>query len=287
LKGHQGKIYSMHWAEQGTSLVSAAQDGVLIVWDGITTNKTHGIPLRCAWVMTCAFAPSWTVVAWSGLDNNCSIYQLADNVDTPARELSGHNGHLSSCRFLNNTQILTSSGDQTCVLWDIETGKALHKFVDHDGDVLSVSLSSDFNLFVSGSTDSTAKLFDLRTKSIAQMSFLSHHDDINSVQFFPNDSAFGTGSEDKTCKLFDIRYAGDLSSYDSDKGVTSIAFSKSGKILFSSYSFSGGVKVWDTLKGTQLSELKGHKASVSSIGVSGDGRALCSASWDHTLKIYA
>lgn len=287
LKGHQGKIYSMHWAEEGHSLVSAAQDGVLIVWDGITTNKTYGIPLRCAWVMTCAFAPSGTVVACGGLDNTCSIYHLGENVDSPSRELTGHNGHLSSCRFLNNSQILTSSGDQTCVLWDIESGKPVHKFTDHDGDVLSVSLSSDNNLFVSGSTDSTAKLFDLRTKKIAQMSFLSHHEDVNAVQFFPNDQAFGTGSEDKTCKLFDIRFAGDLNSYDSDKGVTSVAFSKSGNMFFSSYSFTGIIKVWDTLKAQQLAELKGHKSSVSSIGISGDGRALCSASWDQTLKIYA
>jgi len=287
LKGHQGKIYSMHWAEEGYSLVSAAQDGVLIVWDGLTTNKIHGIPLRCTWVMTCAFAPSGNIVACGGLDNICSIYNLSD-VQNPARELTGHNGHLSSCRFLNNARILTSSGDQTCVLWDIETGKPLNKFTDHDGDVLSVSLSSDQSTFVSGSTDATAKIFDIREARIAQMSFLSHHEDVNSVQFFPNDQAFGTGSEDKTCKIFDIRYAGDLATYESDTGATSVAFSKTGKLFFSSYSFNGNVKVWDTLKGAKISELKAHKENpVSSIGVSGDGRALCTASWDKTLKIFA
>ena len=44
-------------------LVSASQDGKLIVWDGYTTNKVHAIPLRSSWVMTCAYSPSGNFVA--------------------------------------------------------------------------------------------------------------------------------------------------------------------------------------------------------------------------------
>ena len=35
LKGHLAKIYAMHWAEDKVSLVSASQDGKLLVWDGM------------------------------------------------------------------------------------------------------------------------------------------------------------------------------------------------------------------------------------------------------------
>ena len=55
------------------NLVSASQDGKLIVWDGYTTNKVHAIPLRSSWVMTCAYAPSGNYVACGGLDNICSV----------------------------------------------------------------------------------------------------------------------------------------------------------------------------------------------------------------------
>lgn len=57
------------------NLVSASQDGKLIVWDSYTTNKVHAIPLRSSWVMTCAYAPSGSFVACGGLDNICSIYR--------------------------------------------------------------------------------------------------------------------------------------------------------------------------------------------------------------------
>ena len=81
LKGHFAKVYALSWcpseADKHKNLVvSASQDGKLIVWDAISTNKKAAIPLRSSWVMTCAFSPSGTKVACGGLDNVCSIYSL-------------------------------------------------------------------------------------------------------------------------------------------------------------------------------------------------------------------
>ena len=80
LKGHFAKIYAMHWCDNegdvGKQLVSASQDGKLIVWNAQSTNKVHAIPLRSSWVMTCAFSPTGKKVACGGLDNVCSIYNL-------------------------------------------------------------------------------------------------------------------------------------------------------------------------------------------------------------------
>ena len=50
-----------------------------------------------------------------GLDNICSIYSLRTregNVRV-TKELQGHTGYLSCCRFLDDSKILTSSGDMT------------------------------------------------------------------------------------------------------------------------------------------------------------------------------
>lgn len=78
-------------------------------------HQVHAIPLRSSWVMTCAYAPSGSYVACGGLDNICSIYSLKTregNVRV-SRELPGHTGYLSCCRFLDDNQIVTSSGDMT------------------------------------------------------------------------------------------------------------------------------------------------------------------------------
>lgn len=41
LRGHLAKIYAMHWGSDSRNLVSASQDGKLIVWDSHTTNKVN------------------------------------------------------------------------------------------------------------------------------------------------------------------------------------------------------------------------------------------------------
>lgn len=56
-------------------------------------------------------------------------------------------------------------------------------------------------------------------------------------------------------------------------GITSVAFSVSGRILFAGYD-DFNVNVWDTLKGERVGVLTGHENRVSCLGVSSDGMAL-------------
>ena len=148
LRGRLAKIYAMHWGTDSRLLVSASQDGKLIIWDSYTTNKVHAIPLRSSRVMTCAYGPSGNYVACGGLDNICSIYNLKTREGNARvnRELAGHTGYLSCCRFLDDNQIVTGSGDTTCALWDIETGQQTTTFTGYTGDVMSLSLAPDTRL---------------------------------------------------------------------------------------------------------------------------------------------
>jgi guanine nucleotide-binding protein G(I)/G(S)/G(T) subunit beta-1 len=241
LKGHFGKVYALHWSGTSKDLVSASQDGKLIVWDAMNNVKTQAIPLRSSWVMTCAFEQSkGNLVACGGLDNLCSIYQLNQpQISRSFRELAAHDGYLSCCRFIGENSILTSSGDQTCMLWDIELGQSKQTFADHEGDVMSISVlpSVDPNMFISGSCDSLAKVWDIRTGKCT-MTLRGHESDINSVTLFPDGKSFGTGSDDTTCRFFDIRSCGQVSEFRSDNivcGITSVSFSRSGRIMFAGY----------------------------------------------------
>ncbi|XP_012327683.1 guanine nucleotide-binding protein subunit beta-4 isoform X1 [Aotus nancymaae] len=289
LRGHLAKIYAMHWGYDSRLLVSASQDGKLIIWDSYTTNKMHAIPLRSSWVMTCAYAPSGNYVACGGLDNICSIYNLKTregNVRV-SRELPGHTGYLSCCRFLDDSQIVTSSGDTTCALWDIETAQQTTTFTGHSGDVMSLSLSPDMRTFVSGACDASSKLWDIRD-GMCRQSFTGHVSDINAVSFFPNGYAFATGSDDATCRLFDLRADQELLLYSHDNiicGITSVAFSKSGRLLLAGYD-DFNCNVWDTLKGDRAGVLAGHDNRVSCLGVTDDGMAVATGSWDSFLRIW-
>ncbi len=77
-------------------------------------------------------------------------------------------------------------------------------------------------------------------------------------QFFPNGNAFTTGSDDATCRLFDLRADQELMMYSHDNiicGITSVAFSKSGRLLLAGYD-DFNCNVWDTLKGERAGKSK-------------------------------
>eukprot|EP00478_Filoreta_tenera_P000721 GABV01000726.1.p1 GENE.GABV01000726.1~~GABV01000726.1.p1 ORF type:complete len:248 (-),score=70.09 GABV01000726.1:135-878(-) len=247
--------------------------------------------------MTCAFAPSGRFVACGGLDNLCSVYDVhlrsdhngaSARPDIPQVELAHHEGYLSCCRFINDNKIVTSSGDSTCIYWDIETKTPEVIFADHIGDVMSVSVARDGNTFVSGSCDANAKFWDIRQRRCVG-TFPGHDSDINSVHLHRNDKTFGTGSDDSTCRLFDLRCLRQLNVYMTDAilcGITSVCFSESGKYLFAGYD-DYNVHVWDTLTGMLTQTLSGHENRVSCLGVNSDGRALGTGSWDTLLKVWA
>mmetsp|Transcript_24886 Transcript_24886/g.44965 ORF Transcript_24886/g.44965 Transcript_24886/m.44965 type:complete len:346 (-) Transcript_24886:289-1326(-) len=293
LKGHFGKVYAMNWAGDSQTLVSASQDGKLIVWNAYTTNKVQAIPLRSSWVMTCAFEQTkGNLIACGGLDNVCSIYNIQQQSTNAraAKELVGHDGYLSCCRFVDEGHVVTSSGDSSCIYWDVDTGEVVKTFTDHTGDVMSVAVSTEnSNIFVSGSVDTTAKIWDLRNGKCVQ-THTGHTQDINSVAFFPDGFAIGTGSDDSSCRLFDMRCYGEVNKFQSDKitcGITSVAFSKSGRLMFGGYD-DFNTYAWDTLANQSVFALQGpHENRVSCLGVNGKGDALCTGSWDTNLKIWA
>ncbi|KAL3908624.1 MAG: hypothetical protein SGILL_008415, partial [Bacillariaceae sp.] len=77
LKGHFGKITALHWAGDSRSVVSASQDGNLLVWNAVTANKLQSITLKSSYVMAVGMEPSkGNLVACGGLDNLCTVYKV-------------------------------------------------------------------------------------------------------------------------------------------------------------------------------------------------------------------
>jgi len=353
--GHFGKIYDLQWCpdETSKSLVSASQDGNLIVWDAHTTYKVFAIPLRgtASWVMTCAYAPGGNLVACGGLDNICSIYDVRQCsqqnyiyqpqpgeqistglwggsgspplVPTPMpvvmlppsppnnfvaatthtngrqtssnsgvgrvkRDFYGHTSYISCCRFLDESRILTTSGDGSCLLWDVETGCRLMVYKRNSRDLLNVAVSPDHRTFVTGGCDHKATLWDVNSGSVVSV-FAGHEADINAVRFFPAGMGIGSASDDGTCRFFDIRASRELAKYTCDDirdGLISLAFSLSGRLICAGGE-DGRCYLWDTLRGDLVETLDGHKDAVSCLSFSPDGTALCTGGWDSQIKVFS
>jgi len=291
LKGHINKVNSVHYSGDSRHCVTGSLDGKLIIWDTYSGNKVQVIPLRSAWVMSVAFSPSGNYVACGGMDNMCTVYDVnnRDGSGTAKmiRELAGYDGFLSSCRFLNDKTLLTGSGDMKICQWDIESGKKTTDFVAHNGDVVSISLSSDANMYVTGSVDKTCRLWDVREDKPKQ-TFFGHSSDVNSVCFHPSGQAFATASEDKTARLFDIRSDQQVALYEppnKTSGFTSCGLSLSGRFILCG-SDDNNVHIWDTLKVAHNGTLQGHENRVTSLSVAPNGLAVSTCSWDQNVRVW-
>jgi guanine nucleotide-binding protein G(I)/G(S)/G(T) subunit beta-1 len=287
LKGHAQKVYSLDWAEEKPYVVSASQDGRMVVWDCVTGCKMNAIP--SSWTMACAFSPDARFVSNGGMKNDITVYSLKEPEGSLSLTLKGHNGYISKLRYWDNKQLLSSSGDGTCMLWDLESGNSKITFEGHGGDVQSVAPFVAQNIFVSGSVDKTAKIWDVRNKACVQTFYEGHTMDVNDAQFFPNGNAIVTACDDGKLRLFDLRAGRMMSEYTDSQikpGVSSVAFSLSGRLIFSGHD-DFTCRVWDTLYGELLTTLTSHDEKVSCLGISKDGMALATGSWDNTVLIWA
>ncbi|AGO11350.1 AaceriACR097Wp [[Ashbya] aceris (nom. inval.)] len=341
LKGHNNKVSSFRWSSDSKTILSASQDGFMLLWDAATGLKRNAIPLHSQWVLSCAMCPNGNLVASAGLDNNCTIYRVSrkDRIQQNIVSIfKGHTCYISEIEFLDDNAILTASGDMTCALWDITKSKRINEYADHLGDVLSLSVApleteGGGNIFASGGSDGYLYIWDKRASTSVQ-SFFVGDSDVSKVKFFRNGNTIATGSDDGWTNLYDLRsdcriahYSLSRSLHDAtsgqqqayitskmeytappntlarassyspaartvassfidNQGVISIDFSRSGRLMYVSYT-EFGCAVWDLIKGEIIGKLDGHSDRISGVATSPDGLAICTGSWDTTMKVWS
>lgn len=132
LKGHSAKVYGFDFCKSNPKyIVSSSQDGKLIVWNFFSTHKLYVIILKCSWVLTCAYSPNGKAVVSGGLDNTIYYYKLGDEeVPEDPDEYKGHDQCINALKFVDDDQLLSTSGDATVMLWDIEGKKVKQLLLD-------------------------------------------------------------------------------------------------------------------------------------------------------------
>ncbi|CAK1584150.1 unnamed protein product [Parnassius mnemosyne] len=292
LKGHQSKVLCSDWSPDKRHIVSSSQDGKIIIWDAFTATKELTISMPSTWVMACAYAPSGNMVAAGGLDNKVTVFPLGGSDEEPTarkRTVATHTSYMSCCLFPNtDRQLLTGGGDGTCALWDVESGQLLQSFQAHGADVtcLDAAAAEPGDTFVSGGCDRAALVWDMRSGHAVQ-AFDAHLSDVTSARFHPAGDALATGCDDSCCRLFDLRADREVARYGKDSiifGVNSVDWSVSGRLLFAGYSDYTAC-AWDALRAARVCVLCGHEHRVTRVQLAPDGTALCTASWDATLRV--
>lgn len=254
----------------------------------VTEMATHDGFISC-----CRFLSSNEVITSSA---DSTIIQWDISRSQPVSIFAEHTADVMYIAMQpNNTKSVfaSCSVDKTCKLWDIRTStkSSVHSIGNfHTSDINAIDfIPCDSNVFGTSSQDGTVRLFDIR--SLNELAcFVSPAPPASSTN---QESGYMTtnGNNNNNGSGNNNGGIGGSGGYEDDStdGYTSIAFSKSGRIVFAGHT-NGSIHAYDTIQTKESPTFtlnNAHDRTVSDIGVSPVGDALCSAGWDGTIKVWA
>jgi guanine nucleotide-binding protein subunit beta-2-like 1 protein len=199
--------------------------------------------------------------------------------------LRGHSGWVT--QIATTTQypdmVISSSRDKSIIVWkltrdDLSYGIPQKCLKGHSHFVSDVTMSSDGNFALSGSWDSTLRLWDLQTQKTTRR-FVGHSKDVLSVAFSADNRQIVSGSRDKTIKLWNT--LGVCKYTIQDEGHTEwtscVRFSPNQQNpIIVSAGWDRIVKVWNLTNCKLKTNHHGHTGYVNTVAVSPDG-SLCAS----------
>lgn len=178
---------------------------------------------------TCKFDHSGHCFAVADEDGIVTIMSSYPS-SRPSRRWEAHeNAIFDICWSPDQVKILTASGDQFCVLWDVSSKQKVRTFKGHCGSVKTIDFSPfDPNVFASGSRDGKIIMWDVRVAKasglvlgIPSAHFLkenvkitpgrkklksdTHKTSVTCVLFQNEHTLVSSGSDDGNIKIWDMR----------------------------------------------------------------------------------
>lgn len=208
--------------------------------------------------------------------------------------------YVRSVVFSNTgSQLLAAGEDGTVQLWSLAQRERMHTFTGHASDVNSVAFSPvDSCTFASGSSDGTARLWDLNTGKWTRklVSDQSRGNDpgtegtVTCVGYSPDGRVVGVGNMDESLSLFDSRSNDCIARHEGHRdGVYGLSFSPCGQTIAVT-SLGGGVSLWDLAmngSGARLNtNFRAHEGEAWCCAFSPDGNWLLSGGGDNTILVH-
>ena len=177
----------------------------------------------------------------------------------------------------------------TCLCQSLET--VIQR--GHELAVVTVSISPDSNYVATGSTDKSAKLWEMSTGREVR-SFLGHEATVTSVEFTPDGKTLITGSNDKSIRLWNVSSGKEIYQIHTDDIVTDLAIDPDQKFfVVAGYGNSGygdSITVYDFITKNKLIKIaaspdKGLGSGID-VAISPDGKWLGVGEDNRTVNLY-
>jgi len=203
----------------------------------------------------------------------------------------------SICCVENHGSIIISGANDTSLrIFDTRVSKVVGSLEGHTGAVMcvqfdpwqggEVSTSADGSgipYVVSGSRDTSVKVWDLRTQKCVH-TLNNHHDWVRRVAF--DNQRIVSCSFDCTLKIWDINTGRCMRDLQGHTGSVNCFQYSARTLLLASGSGDGTIKIWDMESGSCLKTLKGHTDEVICLNFDDEKSRLASGSFDQSVRLW-
>jgi WD40 repeat protein len=201
LSGHKGGASGVAWFADGSRLVSAGQDGRLVMWNAAdgsvlaAVQLAGGQPGRVAVSRDggrVAVAVGKEVLVWN-------VAELTREGGPPEPLRLAHGGNVAALKFSPDNQRLATAADDGLVrIWDPSTGLSLEQFEAGSMGALAVHWADDNRTLATAAADGTLWL----RRTCALRALACGPGPVNAVAWLPDGSLAAVG-EDGRVRSFD------------------------------------------------------------------------------------
>lgn len=149
----------------------------------------------------------------------------------------------------------------------------------------TLSITPNVNYIISGSTNRTIKVWNLKTKKLCFV-LKGHQQKVTSLTVKPDDKYLISGSDDKTIKIWNLDTRKECFTLKGHKdSINTLSVTPDGKYVVSG-SKDKTIKIWDLEQREEIFTFAGHTDSVNRIQVTSNGKFVISASSDKTIQVW-
>ncbi|NJK33515.1 MAG: hypothetical protein HC919_00345 [Oscillatoriales cyanobacterium SM2_2_1] len=240
LMGHGGRIWQVAFSPDGQRIASCSEDGTVRLWQSRTGESLAVISIHPDLPRSLSFSRDGTLLAVGDTDRAIRLWNVSTQTIQCVLE-GHHAGIQSLTFTEGDRHLISGSRDKTVTIWDLSTGTVLHRVTEgldtihgvaycpvhhllaiassalhlwhlptqtliatltgHDGTVLSVAMTDNGTLMVSGGSDRTLRIWELPSGTLLR-TIPAHKEAIYAIAMAAGNQLFASGSRDETIKLW-------------------------------------------------------------------------------------
>lgn len=287
LYGHEDRVQDVAFSPDGQKAVSTSSDGSIIIWDILAGNiiTTYDITPESLWSIDISPDGKNALLAHGFPDQG--IQQIDVQTGETLKILTGHNDTVTHVMYnRDGTRALSTSTDDTAILWDVISGDMIQTFAGHTKSVWDAVFSADESQILTGSSDARMILWDVATgEPIREFSGI-HNNGIHTVYITRDNRYALSGSGDSKIGVWDVETGEVIREFTGHQGSIRNITMNQDETLVLSTSTDDTILLWDIATGEIRQIFRGHTDAVEKAIFLFDEQVVASASLDQTLMLW-